>query len=134
MNVYEQVSDVRRNVRTALTVAVAVVVGVQVWYAIDPQLGPVTRAVSRAEDPFVSAWAVLLAAAVVGVFALARFVVGAALPVTRRGKVPALLGTAAVLALLAGVFTGMLAEGAAVAVLLAVVSSWVAVPKPDPAG
>lgn len=133
MNVYEKVSDVRTNIRAALTVVISTVIAGQAWYAIDPQPGPLTRAVRNADDPFISGWVLLLAAAAAGIVLLAWFVVGAALPKTSRGKTPAVIGTTAVVALFAGAVTGLLAEGAAVALLLAVASSWV-VPKPAATG
>lgn len=130
MNVYEQRSDVRRNLKTALTIVLASLVIGQVWFAIDPQPGAVTRSIRAADEPFVSAWALLLAAGVTGVFFLSRFLIRSALPDVKRGTLAATLGGASPLCLVAGVLTGMLAEGAAVAVLLAVAARWFT-PKQD---
>lgn len=126
MNVYEQTSDVRRNLQNLFTILLTVIVAGQVWFAIDPRPEQLTRVVQRADEVFVSAWALLLAAAVVGTFFLARFAVHAALPQRRRGKVSLMFGVSAVAALLAGAITGMLAEGSLIAVALAVGSNWTA--------
>jgi hypothetical protein len=130
MNVYEQRSDVRANVKALLTLVLTALVAGQVWFAIDPRPEVLTRVVRGANEQFMSAWALLLGASVAGAFILSRFLIGSALTGTRRGKVPAVLGGASPLCLLAGVLTGMLAEGAAIAVLLAVAARWFT-PKQD---
>lgn len=130
MNVYEQRSDVRANVKTLLTLVLAGLVAGQIWFAIDPRPEVLTRVVKGANEQFMSAWALLLGASAAGVFFLSRFLIRSALPDTKRGKVPAVLGGASPLCLLVGALTGMVAEGAAIAVLLAVAARWFT-PKQD---
>lgn len=124
MNAYEQRSDVRRNIRVALAIVLTALVAGQAWFAIDPQPGAVTRAVQGANAPFMSAWALLLLAGVAGTFWLSCFLIRSALPGKARGTLPSVLGGASPFCLVAGVLTGMLAEGAAIAVLLAMAAHW----------
>lgn len=115
----------RRTTRAALSLLITAVMAVQCWYAIDPQPGPVTQAVVRADESFISAWAVLLGVAAVGLFVMVRFIVGSALPERRRGRGQTPLGVTAVIVLAAGTLAGFPAEAAAMAVLAAVASTWV---------
>ena len=124
MNAYEETSDVRRNVRVGLSLLITIAMVGQAWSAISPQPGPITRAVSRADDPFVSSWAVLLVAALVGVYAIVHYIVASAIPAEKRAKLPTLIGALAVTVLAAGTAVSMLAESTAVAFLLAFASFW----------
>lgn len=126
-------TDVRRLVRVTLTLFITAVMTVQCWYSIDPQPGPLTRAVVRADASFISAWALLLTAAAAGLYVMVRFIVRSALPERRRGRGQTLLGVTAVIVLAAGTLAGFPAEAAAVAVLAAVASTWVP-PKMEASG
>lgn len=120
----DQRADARRYVRGLLTVVLTALVAGQTWFAIDPRPEVVTRAVRGASDQFMSAWVLLLAASVAGAFVLSRFLIRSAMPDIPPAKVPAVLGGVAPFCLLAGVLTGMLAEGAAAAILFAVAVRW----------
>lgn len=124
MNAYEETSDVRRNVRVGLSLLITIAIVGQAWYAINPQPGPITRAVSRADDPFVSSWALLLVGALVGVYVIVQYIVAAAIPATKRAKLPTVIGALAVTVLAAGTAVSMMAESTAVAFLLAFTSYW----------
>lgn len=123
----------RKTARTALSLFITAVIAVQCWYSIDPQPGPLTRAVVRADASLISAWAFLLAAAAAGLYVMVRFIVGSALPERRRGRGQTLLGVTAVIVLASGTLAGFPAEAAAVAVLAAVASTWVP-PKSEASG
>ncbi|GAA4035127.1 hypothetical protein GCM10023063_19370 [Arthrobacter methylotrophus] len=99
---------------------------IRLWFSIDPQPGPMTQAIKEAGEERMSAYFVVAGVMLFGLFALLRYIIGAALNglAAQTGGLAAWLCVGVLVLLAAAVLTPYTAPILGVAVLSAMGANW----------